>query len=744
MKQAYSHLSPVSVALSVLIAGLVAAALVLWLAHRQPWLGLTLEPGLSDGVTVRAVHPRGSAAGRIAPGTELLALRAGTAPGDTALALSSEDLIEEPDALPGPDIMRAFLRRQAAIHALLQSGPVVATARPPDGGAAVEVTLVPQPSRPLSDLPGAFWLQIGVGLVGMVLGGWVMALRPGDRAVRCFGLAGAGLMTSAYAAALYSTRELALGAVLFPLASKVNFLGTLLFGIGMVNLFLIYPARIAGRVVLWVVAAFLSSFILAVFLDWPDALLDRQLPVALAMLALLGAILVQVVKARGNPTTRAMLGWFGLSVLLGAGGFGLTVTLPLLMGLPPVLSQGHAFLFFLVIFAGLAMGIARYRLFDLADWSFRILFYLGGVVLLLALDAALTLLLALDRAPALGLSLALVGLVYLPLRDLVARWLRNERGLSREELFSLMEEVTLAADAPGRDAALTRLLQRLFDPLRIEQGRPVSGLTRLSQGGEILEMPLPYDLPGVRLHWARQGRRLFSSRDERLARSVTGMLERSVARQRSHDAAIETERQRINRDMHDNIGVQLLGALHSSETERKDMLIRQTLSDLRQIISNPVQGTVGLARLLGDLRREIGDHLEAAGVELDWRDGGLSRAEDGADELPPQLVQTLRALLRESAGNILRHSGAGHAAVTLARVAGPSGEWLEIRIADDGTGHSAAGTGGGNGLANLRFRIEGCGGTLRIASGPDGTRIDAALPLVCDGAGGATAAGGAG
>ncbi|MBU1803426.1 MAG: hypothetical protein KKA97_14570, partial [Actinobacteria bacterium] len=59
---------------------------------------------------------------------------------------------------------------------------------------------------------------------------------------------------------------------------------------------------------------------------------DRQLPVVIAMVTLIAAILAQVVVNRGRPLERAMLGWFGLSVLLGAGSFVLTVIL--LVGSP--------------------------------------------------------------------------------------------------------------------------------------------------------------------------------------------------------------------------------------------------------------------------------------------------------------------------------------------------------------------------------------------------------------------------
>ena len=720
MKQAYS---PALLAASALTLGLAVAMVVLWVSLSQPWLGVRLVAGADNSAIAHSVHPDGPAEDLIPQGATLLSV---AAPGLSALPVDAQDLTEEPDALPDPATMRAFFAKQAALHARIAAPTTQLLIRPQGATNPVMQEIQPAATRPLGDLPGVFWVQLGVGFAGVVLGGWVMALRREDRAVQFFGLAGLGLMISASAAALYSTRELALGAEVFTSTSRLNYLGTLVFGIGMINLFLIYPSRLAGPAVLWSVAALFATCILTVFVDWPDAMLDRQAPVALAMLVLLAAVLAQAVVNRHNPTARAMLGWFGLSVLVGAGGFGLTVTLPLLMGATPSLSQGYAFLFFLVIFVGLAMGIARYRLFELSDWAFRILFYMGGVLLLLVLDAALILGLALDRAPALGLALAVVGLVYLPLRDILARRLRNDRRLAREELFALVGDVALATRAEDRDAALHALLQRLFDPLRIEQGPTTFDVAGLLDGGETLEIPLPHGLPGIRLHWARQGRVLFNRRDEQLARSVVEMLDRSIARQRAHDIAVETERRRINRDMHDNIGVQLLGALHSSDIERKNMLIRQTLSDLRQIVSNPAEVGAVLAQLLADLRREIGDHLEAAGIGMGWQDCGLSDTDTPQVTLTALQAQTVRALLRETVSNALRHSEARNVHLRFLPL---PGERLSLIVEDDGTGAKSDWLRQGSGLSNLRFRLEACGGTLVIEPAQGGTRVLATLSL---------------
>jgi len=733
------QVSPILVVFAALMLGLVSTVLVIWVTLHQPWTGLTLSDDPGQGILIISVAADGPTAGRIVPGSRLLEIRAASAPDAWGLHLMPQDAIEEPDTLPDPQSYTKFLDRQGKIASMFAQGPVMMrVASDLAAGESISEHLVaPEDMRPVLSLPAVFWVQLGVGLVGVFLAGWVMALRRHDRAVQYFLLAGAGLMISAHAAAVYSTRELALPRELFFQASRLNYLGTISFGIGMINLFLIYPKRqmrVWGEVA---VAVVFGGSILAIYMGWPEALQNRQAPVALAMLILLLAVVAQVFVNRKNPTARAMLCWFGLAVLIGAGGFGVTVTLPILLGDTPTMSQGYAFLFFLIIFAGLAMGIARYRLFELSEWSFRILFYIGGVVLLLVLDAALIFVLALDRLPALGLSLALVGLIYLPLRDAIGRWLRRNRDLGREELFALVIEVTLANGAQDRTAALNRLLQRLFDPLRIEEFTASAAEARLIDMGEVLEIPMPQGLAGRRLHWAGQGRRLFSRQDQRIANLVIRMLDRTIARQRERDQAVEMERSRINRDMHDNIGVQLLGALHSPDRERKDSLIRQTLADLRQIISRPAAEGAVLSGLLADLRGELGEHLEAAGIKLFWQDHGLTDAAAPDIALDPPVAQTLRALMRESTSNILRHSGASQERIIItAEMAGAdraaSPMTLTIVIEDDGCTPPEAWRISGNGLANMRHRIEACGGTMILTRGQSTTCLQAILPLTCE------------
>lgn len=703
--------SPLFIIGAMIAFALVTAALALGFATREPWLGVTLAPGPGgSGVIVAARDPQGPAAA-LDPGVHLRALRSAEAAPGSGLALSAEDLTEEPDTLADVAAMRAFFARQSAIDAILRAGPVVLVT---DRG---EITVTPRLPRPLAALPGVFWVQFLVGLAGCMIGGWVLALRRRAEAV-FLALTGLGIDLSAHAAGLYSTREIALPGEVFWWASATNTLGALSFGIGMICLFLVYPRRIVPRALVALVIAVFGGWAIASFARlWPGTGMTIHLPVTIEMGLIVAAAVAQIFATRGYPQERAALRWFGLAVLVGAGGFVGLIAAPQAMGLSTGVTQGHAFGSFLIVYIGLAIGVGRYRLFQLEDWSFRILFYAGGVALLLLLDAALIGLVALDQLPAFSLALIVVAFLYLPARDWIGRKLTGTRRIDTEELFDLIAQVALADPAQDQQARFAAMLDRLFQPLEIAPCDGAVSAPAIAEGGEALLLPGFERVPALRLRWARRGRRLFSPRDLNRAETVLAITRQMIAQRNAYAAGAEAERRQITRDMHDNIGVQLLGALHSPAEARKDALIRRALTDLREIVSASESALRPLDDMLADLRAEITEHMVAAQIALDWR------AERFDIPAPPPVAGTLRAILREAAGNILRHSRAGRAEVEITR---PAPGRIALRVRDDGRGTDPAeGTapatrGGGLGLVNMRQRAEDCGGRFHFGPGPEG------------------------
>ncbi|MBK9267351.1 MAG: hypothetical protein IPM67_01495 [Sphingomonadales bacterium] len=355
-------------------------------------------------------------------------------------------------------------------------------------------------------------------MLSFLIGGWVWALRRDDPAAGLFALASFGIMVFTFPAALYSTRELAIDGSLFYALSATNHGGALLFGAAMIALLLRYPKPLVA--IRWLWAPFLVFGLwwladTAQLFDGPPT--GSHLPTLLEMIGIVLAAAAQYWRSCGDPAARAVVRWFGLSVAVGAGAFVFTVIAPSLIGLTPSLPQGFAFAFFLLIHAGMAIGVARYRLFDLDRWAFRILFYMTGAALLIAVDAALISWIALERAPAFGLALIMVGFLYLPLRDTIARKLLR-RGEAKAS-FDDMLGVALAPDEPERLDRWRALLEGVFQPLRITPANrsrsPGSLMTALRW-----RSPPPAHSPaatGTRDEWARP---VFFTRRDKSARTM--------------------------------------------------------------------------------------------------------------------------------------------------------------------------------------------------------------------------------
>lgn len=213
---------------------------------------------------------------------------------------------------------------------------------------------------------------------------------------------------------------------------------------------------------------------------------------------------------------------------------------------------------------------------------------------------------------------------------------------------------------------------------------------------------------------------------------------RAEREEMARQAAVNEERLRIARDLHDLLGHNLSLIALKSELARRlvgvaperaateiadvEQVARQALQDAREAVAGYRQPS-----LAGELAgaREM---LAAAGIA--YRFEGNERASRG---LPSALDAALAWTVREGVTNVIRHSHAR--SCTIGMVQDP-GE-VSIEIADDGAGKSAASSAGapanrthGNGLRGLAERVAALGG--QCDSGPDaegGFRLRVRLPL---------------
>jgi signal transduction histidine kinase/ligand-binding sensor domain-containing protein len=212
---------------------------------------------------------------------------------------------------------------------------------------------------------------------------------------------------------------------------------------------------------------------------------------------------------------------------------------------------------------------------------------------------------------------------------------------------------------------------------------------------------------------------------------------RARMRQLKQQHALEKERARIARDMHDDVGASLTQIAIASQLARLDPpeealghideiagIARRTVTALDEIVwaVNPRNDT--LPALLEYLGQHAVDFLTAAGVACEI---------DMSPELPPYPLAAhvrhhLFLAVKESLNNVVKHAAAS--AVKLNVELGENR--LRVIITDNGrgfeAGHERAGS---DGLRNIRERMAELGGECRIESRPEeGTRVVFELPLL--------------
>jgi len=719
--QPHSPKRIITLGLLFALAGIVISA---DLATHTPWLGVDLVPDQA-GLRVTGVDRNGPASGRLRPGDILVAI-VEQAPDATTrrFKLRAMDVMEDPYDLGRYAEFREFFQRQARIYRQLQPGPVTFVLA--DGR---EIRLQAAPRRPLSSLPFLFWFQLGCGFLSLMIGVGVFAFRQEQTATRCFALSAIGLMIIVSAAAMYSTRELAIDGRLFYWLTLANQYGTVLF-VGLGTAVLWYsPRRLSPLPMATIMVALYSLFALLHTLQvWDSLNVGIRLPIFLFVALLVVFSILSWRDSRRRPASRAALKWMlytwftGILLFLGLR------LVPVSLGFESLIPQAAAWLVLVFIYVGVALGITRYRLFNLDRWVLRAWFWIFSGLAVIGLDIGLVSLLDIDTPLATAIALAITGWIYFPVRQ--ALWARLAPGLRRIDFENLFPEILEMTLSPGRDDELfdkwRDMLRRVFKPVELEvcaQQEPDG--VQIVRNGIALRVPA---LPGgaaLELSGAEHAGRLFNPNDVRFASAVWGLFNHAVQFRLALERGAHEERQRIARDLHDDVAARLLTLVHRADDAGYEKLARQALAALRDTIYTlGAQEPPPLEDVLADMRHEIQQRLEAVDIRLGWHMDGEPRGV----VLNPRQHINLQRIMQELVSNTIHHARATTFDVRVRL--GPDN--IHIRACDNGIGGDAEQWTPGKGLNNIRNRVVELGGTVDWQTNdtqPSGCCANLSFPL---------------
>ncbi len=558
-------------------------------------------------------------------------------------------------------------------------------------------------------------------------------------------------------------------------------------GLGAVLVFAFPDGRFTPRWTRWVALVWFGLYASTQFLaDFPFAYYNW--PVPLPQLIQVGLALSVVYslyyryRRVADPLQRQQIKWFLFGIALVALNWlvdysvwniaevitGEALIQPGLSAVLWQLIQGtvwYASQFFLAVC--LAFALFRYRLWDIDLLLNRALVYGGltaGVVALYVLVVGG--LGALLRSGAAGpLSLLATGLVAVlaqPLRDRLQRGVNRLMYGERDDPVTVLHrlgqrlETAVAPEAllPALVETVGQALKLPYAAVEIARGpgpaevveyRPVTA--RPPDPAALEGWPLTHqnEVVGRLLVAPRAPGEAFSPLDQHLLDNIAreaGLavhaigLTRELQRARLRlVTALEDERRRLRRDLHDGLGPALASQglklaaaqqhLHTNPAAASDLIESvlaqnaDTVADVRRLVYGlrpPALDERGLADALRD-------HVAAASAN------GL-RVEVGdlpanAPPLPAAVEVAAYRIASEALTNIIRHARAHRASVQFAL----EGAALRLAIEDDGRGLPAA-LRPGVGLRSMRERAEELGGTLTLEPGPGGgTRVAATLPI---------------
>lgn len=691
-------IAPLRIMTLATLLGVLVIIAALWVVQRGPWLGVEFagfDP--AGGLRVGAVA-HGPAEAILRAGDVVRALRGADGP---RVVLGPLIALEEPDSLPSFAEYDRFFLHQGAVWDVLQGDRLELELA--DGR---HVGITPQPSRPLRDLSLDFWASLLLGFLSWLLGVGVWSFRRGEIATRLLALAGFGFLPATSLAAVYASRELVMEPELFRALACWESLALMVYSFSICALLWYYPRRLGSFSAVIPFSVFLALAWVNERWQWWDLPLHSfYIPFLIIYTIALWFGVQQWRATREFPLERAALRWWLLSVYIS---FGLAICfyfLPSIFAGGPMISLAVGYSFGFIVYLGLTLGILRYRLFDLDRWWLMAWVWLIAGAMILAIDGLLVYLTQFTTATSLGLAVLMAGFVYFPLRQ----WLLGRLALSPErrleKYFPLLVETLLA----GGDyhTRWRQLLERVFEPIHVQERADTGLKAQLVDNGLTLHIP---DLLGegmLELGAAQGGRRLYAPADARLADSLLELSRQSVALREQQEQQVQRERERIMRDLHDDVGARLLTLAQRAVDPVDEGRARDALRSLREtIFSLDSDASAPLADVLADVRLDTAQRLEQAGIVMAW---------PPADAMPeailnPRQQVNLRRMAQEMVSNVLKHARAvSRVEITVDLHDGV----FSLQLCDDGDASDIEQWLPGRGLNNIRTRARELEGEAR-------------------------------
>lgn len=246
--------------------------------------------------------------------------------------------------------------------------------------------------------------------------------------------------------------------------------------------------------------------------------------------------------------------------------------------------------------------------------------------------------------------------------------------------------------------------------------------------GELVVMALAIWLNVIGYQYESVRDRLITTRDAGAELEIKLKNENQILLEKQDSdiyAATLKERNRIAREIHDNVGhmlsraILMTGALLavSKEESMKEGLrglkdcLDEAMTSIRESVHDLHDESVDLEQAVRNLMKD----MEGYQIRLEY---------DMSKHIPREIKYCIIAIVKESLSNIIKHSSGDCVQIVL--VEHPS--FYKLAVEDNGYCDEEERSVGGIGLYNIKDRVESLSGTCNITAEKTGFRVYVSLP----------------
>lgn len=474
-----------------------------------------------------------------------------------------------------------------------------------------------------------------------------------------------------------------------------------------------------------------------------SALWFRDISNLVSLVLWVAVLAVLAIRFRsGSAHVREQILWVGLALVVA-----LAASIPL-----TVFGIGEVAVLcaYALIPVGVLIAVIRTRLFDIRLVFARGLAWLLLTLVIIAIDAvAVGLLTAwLGAGPSSVVGALVAAIAFEPLRRALQRG-ADRLVYGRRDPDALLRSLSeRMAGRTGVDSLLAGLASELALPaveLRVE-GIGAAARTGRDTTDEDERVPLLRSGDqriGELIVGLRSGQSRLTRADRRaltvvipvfsaLAESLRLSSELAASRTRVLEAA-ESERVRLQRDLHDEVASALTGIQFKVAAAAAHVDDALTTREILATVQDDLRSALGSVRVVIDELRppELARFGLEGALRERWRNLAVGPRPirvrivcDLPSRLPAAVEVAAFRIVNEASTNAARHSDASELDIRISATS----EAVELDLRDNGSAHEAWTD--GTGLLSMRERVALLNGHLEAAASASGGRVWARLPLI--------------